>query len=132
MFTLQTTRYNFVNEDAIVSFSIQINYDGLTVDFSPEYPEMFVGSPLLENPHVNVLHDARPSNGECYVKLWDVMTFCIAKHGNGQGGSMILTIERTPERSEEFAGILRQIVAAIEAEPEIFSPVGFGRTALLS
>ena len=74
--------------------SLKYSDDRISLTLEPEYPECIVDVNLDTDCRL----DSSPSNGEFYL-AWDSKSIflSVAKYGDGQGGSLTVTINRTPE-----------------------------------
>jgi hypothetical protein len=86
--------------------SLVVNYQGIRVVLSPEFPQQIWD---LDVDAENGIFNTNPSNGS-FMFSWSPVeiTFQVARHGDGLGGSIDITIPSTPELLMELHTVLHE------------------------
>lgn len=103
MFKLGVTDLGFDDQ----YYEIIFEKDGNIITLSPEYPEEIMNVDLDTE---NGQFDTRPSNGDFCLK-WtsEKITFVVARHGDGQGGSIVVQLTSTHELLDNLKTVLKEL-----------------------
>lgn len=119
MFSLELIQ-NTEQEEEYMSIVINVNINNTKISLYPEYPQMFVDSQFINNPHMDIKFNSGTTNGEFKIDLNDKFTINVAKYGDGKGGLMSFTTERTYDLSIQFSKIVKEISDLIKENPHLY------------
>lgn len=119
-FELITNVYGDASYPDVVYFTIKFKYHGMDLSLCPESPEIFWNSEFITNTSGDFVFDSQPGNGEFDITLDDNFTINVAKYGDGQAGSLSISVERTPQISEDFSKIVKEISDYMNSHKESF------------
>ena len=97
-----------------------MSINGITILLYPEHPHIFVDSQFIIFPHMDIKFNSNPSNGKFQIELDDNFSITVEKCGDGLGGSMKFTTERTHKLSKQFSKLVKEISDLVKENPHAF------------